>query len=33
MEKIKKFKKMLTKRSFNSENTVILVACSQLTFY
>jgi len=33
MEKIKKFKKMLGKRSPNSKNTVILVACSQLTFY
>jgi len=33
MDKIKKFKKMLGKRSSNSKNTVILVACSQLTFY
>ncbi len=33
MEKIEKFKKRLGKRSPNSENTVILVACNQLTFY
>ncbi len=33
MDKFEKFKKMFWKKSLNSENTVILVACNQLTFY